>query len=61
MKNREKPFYTNLDVTDITKEITETYKKVSKKDEIHPAQYERLIIDLLAYKETLLRAKIQSH
>jgi len=58
MSNLPEPNFINRDPDTITKEWVESYEKKSGKV-LQPAQIERLMIDVGAYRETVLRMKIQ--
>ncbi|BAN99821.1 hypothetical protein E05_50550 [Plautia stali symbiont] len=55
----EKPQFVNADAQAITREMIAAYEAASGKT-LWPAQAERLLIDLFAYRETLVRSAIQS-
>lgn len=55
----EKPQFVNADAQAITREMIAAYEAASGKT-LWPAQAERLLIDLFAYQETLVRSAIQS-
>lgn len=52
------PNFIERDTDKITKEIIEQYEAAAGKS-LQPAQAERLILNVLAYRETLLRSSIQ--
>ncbi len=58
MTNLPEPNFINRDPDTITKEWVELYEQKSGKI-LQPAQIERLMIDVGAYRETVLRMKIQ--
>ena len=58
MSNLPEPNFINRDPDTITKEWVESYEQKSGKV-LQPAQIERLMIDVGAYRESVLRMKIQ--
>ncbi|MDM7320220.1 MAG: baseplate J/gp47 family protein [Fervidobacterium sp.] len=52
------PNFIERDPAKITQELIETYERITGK-KLYPAQIERLLIDLIAYRETLVRIAIQ--
>lgn len=52
------PNFIDRDVTKITQELISQYETMTGKT-LHPAQVERVLIDLIAYREMLLRIGIQ--
>lgn len=58
MSNLPEPNFINRDPETITKEWAELYEKKSGKV-LQPAQIERLMVDVGAYRESVLRMKIQ--
>lgn len=58
MTNLPEPNFIDRDPDTITKEWVELYEKKSGKV-LQPAQIERLMVDVGAYRETVLRMKIQ--
>ncbi|MDO5650562.1 MAG: baseplate J/gp47 family protein [Moraxella sp.] len=54
----EKPHFIDRDANVITDEIIDLYESLGNK-KLYPAQADRLFIDVIAYREMLIRAQIQ--
>jgi len=56
--NLPEPNFIERDPEKVTKELIQLYEQMTGK-KLYPAQVERILIDLIAYRETLLRIGIQ--
>lgn len=52
------PSFIDRDPSQVTAELVETYEQMTGRT-LHPAQVERVMIDLIAYRESLLRIAVQ--
>ena len=58
MNDLPQPQFVDRDPETITQELISQYEQLTGKT-LQPGQYERLLIDVVAYRETLLRQQIQ--
>lgn len=58
MSNLERPVFVDFDPDAITSQLVEIYEQIVGKT-LYPAQPERLFIDVIAYRECLIRQAIQ--
>lgn len=58
MSNLARPVFVNFDPDEITRQNVELYEQIVGKT-LYPAQPERLFIDVISYRECLLRQSIQ--
>lgn len=58
MSNLERPTFVNFDPDEITRQNVELYERIVGKT-LYPAQPERLFIDVISYRECLLRQAVQ--